>query len=99
LGTSIPEPADPSTKAGRVLSAKSEALITAARDALDECLAQVAQDSGDDSGKGSTREPRLVVLADPSTEPRKFIVNPETVQAVVAETVAAEVARRRGRLD
>lgn len=95
----LPGPADPSTKAGRTLSAKSEALITSARDSLNDCLAQVASDNADDGGKNLTGEPRLIVRAVPPTEPRKFLVNPEAVRALVGKAVQDEIARRRGRLD
>jgi len=89
------------TKAGRVLSAKNEKALTDARDLLNGVIAQVADDSTseDDSGKGVTREPRLVVLAASPPESRSFHVDPEAVRATVAEAVSAEISRRRGRLD
>lgn len=91
-----PATAGPVERAGRTLSARSESLITQARDSLNECLSQIAEPEDDDP-KSATREPRLVVLA--PSEPRKIPINPESVKQAVRDAVQAEVRRLRGRLD
>jgi HK97 family phage prohead protease len=91
-------------KAGRRLSAKTEASLKSARTSVDEAakhlkdVLEEAQEEIEDAGKSA---PVLMVVPNPA--PPMFLVNPKDVQAavaaVVSEQVKSAVNRARGRLD
>jgi hypothetical protein len=97
-----PEPAI--EKAGRRLSAKTEASLKSARTSVDEAAKHLkdvlaeAEEEIEDAGKSA---PVLMVVPNPA--PPMFLVNPKDVQAavaaVVSEQVKSAVNRARGRLD
>jgi HK97 family phage prohead protease len=91
-------------KAGRRLSAKTEASLKSARVSVDEAAKHLkdvlaeAEEEIEDAGKSA---PVLMVVPNPA--PTMFLVNPKDVQAaiaaVVSEQVESAINRARGRLD
>jgi HK97 family phage prohead protease len=91
-------------KAGRRLSAKTEASLKSARTSVDEAAKHLkdvlaeAEEEIEDAGKSA---PVLMVVPNPA--PPMFLVNPKDVQAavaaVVSEQVESAINRARGRLD
>jgi HK97 family phage prohead protease len=91
-------------KAGRRLSAKTEASLKSARTSVDEAAKHLkdvlaeAEGEIEDAGKSV---PVLMVVPNPA--PPMFLVNPKDVQAavaaVVSEQVTSAINRARGRLD
>jgi hypothetical protein len=91
-------------KAGRRLSAKTEASLKSARTSVDEAAKHLkdvlaeAEEEIEDAGKSA---PVLMVVPNPA--PPMFLVNPKDVQAavaaVVSEQVTSAINRARGRLD
>jgi len=94
----------PEVKAGRRLSAKTEASLKSARTSVDEAAKHLkdvlaeAEEEIEDAGKSAP-----VLMVQPSPKAASFLVNPKDVQAAVvaavSATVQAEVNRLRGRLD
>jgi HK97 family phage prohead protease len=91
-------------KAGRRLSAKTEASIKSARNSVDEAakhLKDVLAEAEEEIEDMPKSAPVLMVVPNPA--PPMFLVNPKDVQAavaaVVSEQVKSAVNRARGRLD
>jgi HK97 family phage prohead protease len=94
----------PEQKAGRRLSAKTEASLKSARTSVDEAAKHLkdvlaeAEEEIEDAGKSA---PVLMVVPNPA--PQMFLVNPQDVKAavaaVVSEQVTSAINRARGRLD